>query len=422
MLTDQQCKAAKKAASDYKLGDDRGLYLLVKKTGYKVWCLKYRFGGKEKRLTIGPYPEISLREARDRRDDSRRLLRDGRDPGEEKRQAHAERKVGVSADRTFEAIARSWHAMQTAGWKPKHAADVLHSLADAAFPAFGKKDIAAVTPTDVRQVLQAIQARGAIEAAHRLRSRVTSVYRFAIANGLAETDPAASLSAVLRPIVKRRHPALLKLREARAFIQAMEAEPAHPTTLVASRLLALTAARPGMIRFAEIGEFEGLDTDHPVWRVPAAKMKLVREEAEQEAFEFVLPLSTQAVATVKVAASFAGRRKYLFPSVRHSHRPFSENALNANYRRVPGFAGKMVPHGWRSSFSTIMNERAVDLDRPGDRAIIDLMLAHRPPGVEGIYNRAAYMERRRAIAQEWADLLLEGMPPPETLLTGPRKR
>lgn len=422
MLTDQQCKRAEKSASDYKLGDDRGLYLLVKKTGYKVWCLKYRFGGKEKRLTYGPYPEVTLREARDLRDDSRRLLRDGKDPGDQKRQAHLERKAGVSSDRTFKAIAIRWHEMQREGWKPKHAADVLHSLTEAAFPAFGGKDIGTVTPSDIRPVLQAVQGRGATEAAHRLRARISGVFKFAIASGLAESDPAAALSAVLRPVIKRRHPALLRIEDARAFIAAMEAEPAHPTTLVASRLLALTAARPGMIRFAEIAEFEGLDTADPIWRVPAEKMKLVREEAEQEAFEFILPLARQTVETVKVAAEFAGRRKYLFPSVRHSHRPFSENVLSSNYRRVPGFGGRMVPHGWRASFSTIMNERAAAADRPADRAIIDLMLAHRPAGVEGLYNRAAYMPRRRAIAQEWADLLLDGAPPPATLLLGARKR
>ena len=143
--------------------------------------------------------------------------------------------------------------------------------------------------------------------------------------------------------------------------------------------------------------------------------------SEASRSDFILPLSRQAVATVKVALAFAGRRKFLFPSSRHSHRPITDNALNVAYRRVIGWEGRQVPHGWRASFSTIMNERALDLDRPGDRAIIDLMLAHVPPGVEGRYNRAAYMPRRRQIAQEWADLLCEGLPPPETLLDTARR-
>lgn len=247
------------------------------------------------------------------------------------------------------------------------------------------------------------------------------MYQFAIASELAELDPAASIGAALQKVVKRMQPALTRLKDAQAFLRAVEAEPAHPTTLLASRLLALTAARPGMIRFAQPEEFEGLAGNDPIWRVPAEKMKLFRAESEQEAFEFIIPLSQQAVETVQVAKVLAGRRAYLFPSARHSHRPITENALNVNYRRVKGWGGRHVPHGWRASFSTIMNERAIDLDRPGDRAVIDLMLAHQTSGVESRYNRAAYMPRRRTIAQEWADLLLEDFPHPETLLGSLRR-
>ena len=421
MITDQHCKSAKPREQDYKLTDEKGLYLQVKTSGYKVWRLKYRFGGKEKRLTFGPYPEVSLREARDKRDAARRLLRDGQDPGEVQKRTAARRHSGIDPEGTFRAIALHWHKMQLPQWKAKHAADVLHSLTVEAFPAFGDKPIGEITPAEIRMVLERIQERGAVETAHRLRGRFSSVFQVAMGLQLAESDPAASVAWALRPIVRGMQPALTKLRDCRAFLRAMEAEPAQPATKLASRLLALTAARPGMIRLAEMHEFEGLDTEAPIWRVPAEKMKLVRAESEQEVFEFILPLARQAVATVKVAAAFAANRKYLFPSVRHSHRPFTDNALNVNYRRVPGFGGMHVPHGWRASFSTIMNERAIELDRPADRAIIDLMLAHKPAGVESRYNRAAYMPRRRELAQEWADLLLEGAPGPETLVEGPRK-
>lgn len=422
MLTDQACRNAKPAAKAIKLFDAHGLHLLVTPTGFRSWRLKYRFGGKEKQMTFGPYPEVPLREARDRRDEARRQLRAGLDPGEEHKRAMARRRNGVDTARTFETLARRWHELQLAGWKPKHAADVLHSLEAEVFPAIGGKAVDAIAPADIRTLLVAIQARGATEAAHRLRARISAVFRLAIASELAASDPAAAVSAVLRPVTKRMHAAMLKLEDARAFLAAAEAEPAYPTTKLASRLLALTAARPGMVRFAQPAEFEDLDGAAPIWRVPADKMKLVRSEAEREAFEFVLPLSRQSVATVKTAMAFAGKRDHLFPSAWHSHRPISENALNANYRRVPGFAGRHVPHGWRASFSTIMNERAIDLERPGDRAIIDLMLAHRPAGVEAHYNRAAYMPRRRVLAQEWADLLLEGFARPETLTEGARKR
>ena len=422
MLTDQTCKAAKAAERPAKLYDAQGLMLHISVAGHKSWRFKYRFGGKEKLLTFGPYPEISLRAARDRRDEARLQLRSGIDPALEHRRATARRRSGIDSLRTFEAIARAWHKLQEPGWKPKHALDVLHSLETEVFPKLGGMEISEITAADVRDLLVTIQLRGATEAAHRLRARISAVYGMAIASGLATANPAQSLSAALRPIIKRMQPALLKLKDARAFLRTMEQEPAHPTTKLASRLLALTAARPGMIRFAELHEFEGLDTAEPIWRIPAEKMKLLRAEAEQEAFEFIIPLSRQALETVRVAADFAGGRDHLFPSARHSHRPISENALNANYRRVPGFTGKHVPHGWRASFSTIMNERAIDLDRPGDRAIIDLMLAHKQAGVEAHYNRAAYMKRRREIAQEWADLLLEGFAPPAELTSGPRKR
>jgi len=421
VITDQHCKSAKPRDQDYKLADEKGLYLQIKSTGYKVWRLKYRFGGKEKRLTFGPYPEVSLREARDKRDAARRRLRDGEDPGEVHKRTAARRYSGIDPAGTFRAIALHWHAMQQPQWKQKHAADVLHSLETEVFPAIGSRPIAEVTPAEIRELLEQVQARGAVETAHRIRGRISSVFQVGMGLQLVASDPAASVAWALKPIVRGMQPALLKLKDCRAFLRAMEAEPAQPATKLASRLLALTAARPGMIRLAELHEFEGLDTAQPIWRVPAEKMKLVRAESEQDAFEFIVPLAGQAVATVRAAADFAANRKYLFPSVRHSHRPFTDNALNTNYRRVPGFGGRHVPHGWRASFSTIMNERAIELDRPGDRAIIDLMLAHRPAGVEGRYNRAAYMPRRRELAQEWANLLLEGVAGPETLVEGPRK-
>lgn len=422
MLTDRECKAAQPGAKPVKLFDSLGLYLFVTPTGFKGWRWKYRFGGKEQRMTFGAYPEVSLREARDRRDDARKLLREGLDPAEEQKRAALRRIEGVDAATSFQSVALRWHALQAPQWKDRHAHDVLASLKAEVFPVIGKRPMADIRPADIRGLLDKVQDRGAIETAHRLRQRISAVFRFAIAADLAEMDPAAVIGAALKPVRKRKQPALVKLEEARAFLIRFEAEPAHPTTKLASRLLALTAARPGMVQMAELMEFEDLDGEEPIWRVPAAKMKLQREQSEEESFEFILPLSRQAVETVKAAAAFAQRRKYLFPSARHSHRPITDNALNVAYRRVQGFAGRHVPHGWRSSFSTIMNERATLLDRPADRAIINLMLAHVPADkVEGAYNRAAYMPRRRALAQEWADLLMEGVPAADTLLDLPRR-
>jgi integrase len=401
--------------------DGQGLHLYVTLTGYKSWRLKYRYEGKEKRIVFGPYPEVSLREARDMREAARRLLREGVDPGEEHKRKSLLRTSATDPDSTFRAIATRWHELQAPLWKDRHAHDVLASLEGEVFPIIGAKRLTSIKPVDIRKLLETVQNRGAVETAHRIRQRISAVYRFAIASDLAEIDPAAAIGAALKPVVRGKQPALLKIAEARAFLLAYEREPGHPTTKLASRLLALTAARPGMVQLAEIGEFEGLEGDSPIWRVPAVKMKLGKLKSEQTSFEFIVPLSTQAAETVRAAAGYARKSKYLFPSARHSHRPISDNALNVAYRRVAGFEGQHVPHGWRASFSTIMNELAIDNDRPGDRAIIDLMLAHEPSGVEARYNRAAYMPRRRKIAQEWADMLAKDAPPPSELLLLPRR-
>jgi integrase len=411
MLTELQCRKALPAEKPYKLTDEKGLYLFVTPTGFKSWRYKYRFEAKEKRLTFGPWPEVSLREARDRRDDARRSLRGGMDPGAKKLENETP---------TLRQVTARWLALQSDIWKPKHAANVLTTLEAEVLPSLGAQPINAITPADIAPLLTTMQARGATEAAHRIRSRLSHIFQHAIAAGEAAVDPAAALGAVLKPIVKRKHPALLELRKARACLLEVERLPGFPAVKLASRLLALTAARPGMVRFAQLEDFEDLHGDQPIWRVPAEKMKLERAESEQEAFDFILPLSRQAVETILTIKQMTGNRKYVFASSSKSHLPISENALSTAYRRA-GFTRVHVPHGWRSTFSTIMNERAMDLDRPGDRAVIDLMLAHQPSGTEAHYNRAAYMPRRRKIAQEWADILMQDVPSPETLLVGRRR-
>lgn len=416
MLTELRCRSAKASDRAYKLGDSKGLYLYVTPTGYRSWRWKYRVRGKEKRLTFGPYPDISLKEARDLRDEAARALRGGQDPAEKRR-----RSAAMAAGTSVEEVARRWHANQKGTWSAEHAAKVLQSLENEVFPKLGKRPIGEVTAREVREILEPIQARGAIETAHRIRSRISAFYGFAIGEDLVDNDPAAGRQKALIPIRRRKYPALLKLEEARAFLRKLEAMPTHPSTKLASRLLAITAVRPGVMRFApRTGEFEALEGAAPLWRIPPERMKLGLDQKEQELFELLVPLPRQAVELILVAQRFAGGSPWLFPSQRFWHRPMSENALSYYYQREPEYAGRHVPHGWRSTFSTIMNELAVARERPGDRPIIDMMLAHRDDSVEAIYNRAAYMGRRREIAQEWADMLLEGFPPAEQLLRGPR--
>jgi integrase len=430
MLTELRCKAAKPADKPYKLTDEKGLYLYVTPTGFKSWRWKFRIGKTEKRMTFGPYPEVSLAQARKQRDEAARVKRDGADPVAERQRAKAA--IEAATENTFETVAKRWHETRKATWAVRHAKQVLASLEAEVFAAtskaglwagkFGKLPISTITAPMVLAVLRPVESRGAVEQTHRVRQRMSDVFVFAIAAGLAENDPAAIVRKALAPIRKRRFPAFRTLDDARAALKVMEPEPAHPITKLASRLLALTAVRSGPLRHAAPSEFEGLDTPQAQWRIPAEKMKLQLAEREDEAFEFIVPLSRQAVEVVKAALRLVGEdAPLLFPSTRHLHRPMSENAISSMYKRFPTVRGRHVPHGWRSTFSTIMNELAVEEDRGDERAIIDLMLAHKPEGVEGIYNRAAYMPRRRRIAQAWADMLLDGLPPAEQLLTGRRK-
>ncbi len=419
-LTVTQVKNARPGDSPYKLHDTGGLFLLVTKTGTKSWRQKYRFAGKEKQLTHGQFPMISLAEARDLRDQAKRDLANGLDPSAKAREARARRAGTLVGGTTFRQAALRWHALQSHGWKKRHADDVKNSLEKEAFPAIGDRPIAELLPADIRPIIEEMQERGAVDQAHRMLMRISRIFQLAIVDEEADVDPAAPLSAILKPVPKRKYKAILKLEEARAALQTFEAERHWPETRLASRLLALTAARPGPVRFAQKEEFVDLDGEQPRWIIPAAKMKLERAESEQENFAFEIPLALQTVELVKVAIANAGPRDWLFPSVQFPRKPISENALSVAYRRSPLFQGRHVPHGWRSTFSTIMNERAADLDRPGDRAIIDLMLGHKPEGVEAHYNRAAYMPRRRKLAQEWADMLSPGLMPAEQLLEGPR--
>lgn len=428
MLTDLKARQAKPAAKDYKLADSGGLYLFVTTNGYKSWRMKYRLSGKEKRLVFGPYPDVSLAEARERRDEAKRQLRDLRDPSVE----ILKRRLAAAADRdaTFEKLARHWHSMHQARWTPVHAADVLRSLEREVFPSLGPLPIREIDAPLVLATLRKIESRGSLETAKRVRQRISAVFVQAISEGICSTDPAAIVAKALRPARKKtRQPAIADLTELRELLTAVEASGASPVTKIASRLLALTAVRPGVLRGATWAEFEGIDWTSihpeeaatPLWRVPASRMKVVLDRKEDAAYEHLVLLSRQAVEALAVIRPLTGRFPLVFPSARHGHRPMSENAIGYLYNRA-GYHGRHVPHGWRAAFSTIMNERAERCGRAGDRAIIDLMLAHIPTNkVEGAYNRAAYMERRREIAQEWADLVLDGAPPAERLLQYPRR-
>lgn len=405
MLTDLRCRQAKAAEKDYKIGDAGGLYLFVTTNGFRSWRWKYRFAAREKRLTLGGYPEVTLTKARELRDEARALLRSGTDPALHRKQRAAEQMLG--ADTTFRAVTLAWHQAKQALLKPRYHEQLLARFENHVFPAIGRLPIRGVTPALVLKVIRGIEEGEAHETAHRVRQHISDVFVFAIASGWADNDPANVIRKALVPAQKRLRPAATRIGAAREILRKSEARPAYAVTKLAARLLALTAARPGVVRLAELAEFEELDGARPLWRIPAAKMKLTRERREDVTYEFVIPLSRQAVEVVKVAIEQAGPGvALLFPSSRSVHRPISDSTLSKFYRDA-GFTGLHVPHGWRSTFSTLMNKAAAEEERESDRAIVDLMLAHMPAGVEAVYNRYLYMPRRRAIAQAWADELLQ---------------
>ena len=405
MLTDAAARAAKPKERAYKLTDGGGLHLFVTPAGGKLWRLRYGFGGKEKLLSFGPYPEVGLAQAREARGAAKALLRTGRDPMLEKK---ARRAAAHDAAGTFEAIARDWHARQAPTWTERHAADVLESLERDVFPSLGALPIGNITPPMVLATLRPIEARPAAETARRVRQRMSAVFVYAIASGLGEADPAAIVKGAMAPVAKGRQPAITELPAAREVLARVEATPAHPVTKLANRLLALTVVRPGEIRSVRWCEFEDLDGPAPLWRVPAERMKAGREH--------LVPLAGHAVQVLRAAQGLTGRGPLVFPNARHAHRPMSENAIGYLLNRA-GYHGRHVPHGWRATFSTVMNER-----HRADRQVIDLMLAHAPDDkTEAAYNRALHLERRRELAQIWADMLLDGAAPASVLVDGPRR-
>lgn len=431
MLNDAKIKAAKPREAAYKLSDSGQLFLHVSTAGGRHWRMNYTFGKNakgrpaQKTLTLGSYPQMTLVEARAKRDDAKRLLREGRDPA-------IERRVAVTAQsethaNTFEKVARRWHAVNLPRWSRVHAADIMNSFENDVFPHIGALPIASIKPPKVLETLARVEARDAIDTAKRIRQRMSAVFVFAISAGLSETDPAAIVRGALKPIVVRgEQPSIIdghddldsRVRAVRQMLIDAEAERCRAVTKLALRFLALTAVRPGELRGARWDEMEDLEprfgiklgeevqVNQPLWRIPAARMKGKLERKAEKGGDHLVPLSWQAVDVLQAMRKLTGQGALIFPNERHIHKPLSENAIGYLLNRA-GYHHKHVPHGCRAAFSTIMNEKAKLEKHHEDRAIIDLMLAHVPKDkVEAAYNRADFMPRRREIAQEWADILL----------------
>jgi integrase len=414
-LTDTQCRKAKAAKKNYKLPDGRGLQLFISPTGLKSWQYRYKLkGGSEKVLTIGNYPEVSLADARTHRDKARAELNAGKDPAIVKRLSKltAQR----NGEHTFEVVAREWWEFQKPNWVAQHAKDVLDSLVEEVFPHIGSAPIKDLSPVEVLAVLRMIEQRGAIETARRVRQRMSAVFVYAIASGRGDTDPAAVVQKAMSPLMKGRQPAITNLLQARTMLRRVETNPSHPVTQLAMRILALTAVRPGSLLTTPWSEWTDEVLEEGLWLIPAERMKLKMAQKVNDEKSHIVPLSSQCVEAIRAVRRITGRGPYAFPNGRSAHKTMSGNALGYLLNRS-GYHHKHVPHGWRATFSSVMNENF-----PGDKHIIDLMLAHVPKDkVEGAYNRALHLKRRIQLAQEWADLIMKDAPAADSLLPRARK-
>lgn len=395
MITNAAAKAAGAQARAYKLHDQGGLHLLVRPTGSKSWQMKYRWRGREKLLTLGQFPEVNVNRARILQAEAKEQLAAGVDPGRK-----------AAAGDTLEQLARLWYRANLPGWSEAHAEDVLGSLERDVFPELGDAAAGSVTAPQLLAAIEAIGARGCRTSAHRVRQRLAEIFAFGRARGLVTGNPAADLgAAMLSPPPARPHAALTSIEDCRQLLAACDRDQARAETILASRLLALTAVRLAAVRGMVWAE---VDLEARTWTVPAARMKLSRAKKDDARFDHVVPLSEAAIAVLS-ARSVNLRKirqpgedpstRLVFPG--RDGRPIAAGAIRELYDRA-GFAGRHVPHGWRASFSTILNEEL----GPGWRFDIDAALGHAGKGkVEAAYNRSAQLGRRRELMERWGQLL-----------------
>ena len=388
-LTDMKVQKAKPQDKPISLFDGGGLYLLITPSGGKLWRFKYRFNNKEKKLAFGSYPEISLQDARQKREEMRRQLTQGIDPGAVKK---AQKQAVAAEKETFEAVAREWHTAFTPSWAPRHAATILSRLNHDLIPWLGSRPINEIKAPELLSVVRRAESRGALELAHRLRAIAGQVFRYAVATGRAERDLSADLKGALPPPKVKHHAAITDPKEVAPLLRALEGYEGGFVVKCALRLAPLLFVRPGELRHAEWAE---INLDEAVWNIPAHKMKMKQAH--------IVPLCNQAIGILKELYEYTGAGRYVFPSVRTHARPMSENTVNAALRHAGYDKETMTGHGFRAMARTILDE--VLHVRPD---YIEHQLAHAVRDPNGrAYNRTAHLVERRKMMQQWADYLDE---------------
>ena len=387
-LNAKKVAAAKSKNKDYKIFDEKGLFLHIKTNGSKYWRLRYRFEGREKLLAIGVYPKISLSDARKQQDKAFKLLDKDIDPSEHKQQEKDKKKL--KKKNTFEAVARDWYEEEKKRWTDHHATRVINSMEKELFPTLGKLPITDITTPEIKRTINLIQKRGALDIAKRTLARCSCVFQYAVQSGIAEINPARELSGIVKT-PKVKHQASLKREELPKLLQSIDGYEGYIQTKIALRLLINTFVRPGELRGARWEEF---DFDKKEWKIPGERMKMN--------IGHIVPLTKQVIKLLDELKPITGRFELLFPSERKITNPMSENTLLLMLGRL-GYKGKATPHGFRATASSILHEQNFNSDA------IERQLSHAEKNkVKGAYNyNAEYMKERKRIMKWWSDYLYD---------------
>lgn len=386
-LTDTAIRNAKPKDKPYKITDGRGLYLLVNKTG-KYFRWDYRFEGKRKTMALGVYPDVRLKDAREKHEDLRRVLARGVDPLELKKSN--QKKTEAVKKNSFECVAREWFEKNKPIWTEKHAKTIISRLENNIFPWLGKKDVSQITAPMLLEQLRRIEDRGAIETAHRVKSICGQVFRYAIAIGKAERDVSADLRGALPPTKPKHMATITDPREVGEFLRVIDGYKGNLITRCALKFAPLTFVRPGELRHAEWSEF---DLAEKVWKIPARKMK----KGDRP---HIVPLSDQVIKILEEIYPLTGDGRYVFPSLRTGNRPMSENTVLGAIRRLGYGKDEMTGHGFRGMASTLLHENGWPTDA------IERQLAHvEKNAVKAAYNHAEFLPERTKMMQWWAGYL-----------------
>lgn len=391
-LTDTTIRTAKPTGKAVKLFDGGGLYLEVAPSGGKWWRLKYRFQGKEKRISLGTYPTVSLKDARERREQAKRLIEQGVDPSNQRKEAKAAAAaIEQEQNTTFEAVARDWFSKKRNAWTPGHQKKILSRLENQLFPILGDKLFPALEPADFLTAIQKAESRGAIETAHRLAQLCGQVSRYARIVGLTRYDVAAGLTEALTPVQTNHYATITDPAEVGHLLRAIDEYAGEPSICFALKVLPFVFVRSVELRGAEWREF---DFESATWIIPAERMKMKRPHT--------VPLARQVISLLNDLRNTTESGRYLFPSLFSASRPISDMGLLNALRRMGYAKGVMTIHGFRSMASTLLNEQGYRAD------VIEAQLAHgEKNAIRAAYNHAEYLPERRQMMQEWADYLDE---------------